>query len=238
MRNVLLVGVVLIEVLLPPAPLRPGQDARTLSIAGRAGSAQVLEFDGKSYVNLEDLARLTQGTLSFSALHIVLAFPAAAPTRTPTMAATPAATPATAPAAAPQPENGFSTGFLQAGIEYMSAVREWRITIVNSIENNSPISEHWISGLQGNAAKNLALAATSRSTKDDWDGYESLQALSKNMQKLSDRFLADRRSLKYIDPKSIANDRLDQQILACAHSLASMAAENQFRHESQCSEAR
>ena len=238
MTNVLRITATLIVALLPGAFLRAEHDARTLSVAGNAGSVQVLEFDGKSYVNLEDLAHLTQGTLSFSVLHIVLALPAAAPTTTPTMPATPAPMPATAPAALPQPKNGFSKGFLQAGIEYMSAVREWRITIVNSIENNSPISEPWISGLQGNAAKNLALAATSRSTKDDRDGYESFQALSKNMQKLSDRFLADRRSLKYIDPKSIANDRLDKQILACVHSLASMAAENQFRDESQCSEAR
>lgn len=56
------------------------------------------------------------------------------------------------------------------------------------------------------------------------------------MQNLSELFLNKRRQSQYIDPKSIDNDPLDQQILACARSLASMAADNQFHEEAACIE--
>lgn len=56
------------------------------------------------------------------------------------------------------------------------------------------------------------------------------------MQKLSDQFLAKRRQVAYIDPKSIDNDPLDRQILACGRGLAAMAADNQFHEEPACTE--
>jgi hypothetical protein len=120
----------------------------------------------------------------------------------------------------------------------MNAIREWRITIVNSIRDNSPVSEEWVSELQRRAQKNLALVGAGRSTEDDRNGNLLLAAEFANMRKLSDGFLSRRKRLQYIDPGSIDNDPLDRQILACARSLASMGADNQFRDEAACIEAR
>jgi hypothetical protein len=198
-------------------------DARTLSIAGRSESAKILELSGKSYVEVEDVARLTRGSLAFKANQVLLTLPVE---------------PAQSPGAAPPATQGFSKEFLQAGIEQMSAIREWRITIVNSIHDNSPVSADWIAELQRRAQKNLALVGAARSTEADQNGYLLLAAEFANMQKLSDRFLSKRKQLQYIDPDSIDNDPLDQQILACARSLASMAAANQFHDEASCTEAR
>jgi hypothetical protein len=203
-------------------PWQSAPEARTLSIVGQSEYAKILELNGKSYVQVEDVARLTRGSLTFNANRVFLALPAE-------RGHTSAAPPAT---------HGFSKEFLQAGIEQMSAIREWRITIVNSIKNNSPVSEEWVSELQNRAHKNLALVGAARSTEDDRNGYLLLAAEFANMRKLSDGFLSRRRRLQYIDPSSIDNDRLDRQILACAHSLESMAADNQFRDEPACSEAR
>jgi hypothetical protein len=202
----------------PSAP-----DARTLSIAGHPESAKVLELNGKSYVAVEDVARLARGSLTFQANRILLTLPAEQ---------------AHPPAAPSSASHGFSKEFLQAGIEEMSAIREWRITIVNSVRNNSPVSEEWVSELGRRANKSLALAGAARSTEDDRNGYLLLAAEFANMQKLSDRFLSKRKQMQYIDPKSIDNDPLDRLILACAHSLASMAADNQFHDEASCREAR
>lgn len=134
--------------------------------------------------------------------------------------------------------HGFSREFLQALIEQMSDIREWRAAVNNSIQSNAPISEQFVGELQRGAHKNLALAGTVRSTQEDHHCYPLLAAEYSNMQKLSDRFLSLRKQLKYIDPRSADNDPLDRQILACAHSLASMAADNQFHAEPQCTEAR
>jgi hypothetical protein len=223
MRNVFLMTMMVLAAASYLANSQSAPDARTLSIAGHSESAKVLEVNGKSYVQVEDLARLTQGSLTFKANRILLTLPAEQ---------------AHSPVKALSATQGFSKEFIQAGIEQMSAIREWRITIVNSIQNNSPVSEEWVSELGRRAHKSLALAGTARSTEDDRNGYLLLAAEFSNMQKLSDRFLSRRKQMQYIDPRSIDNDPLDRQILACARSLASMAADNQFRDEASCREAR
>jgi hypothetical protein len=205
------------------APAQSAPDARTLSIAGQSDYVKIVELNGKAYVEVEGVARLTRGSLTFQGNRILLTLPSEP------VHASPTASPAT---------QGFSKGFLQTGIEQMNAIREWRITIVNSIRNNSPVSEEWVSELQRRAQKNLALVGTARSTEDDRNGYLLLAAEFANMRKLSDDFLSRRKRLQYIDPDSIDNDPLDRQILACAHSLASMAADNQYRDEAACIEAR
>jgi hypothetical protein len=192
---------------------------RTLTIAGHPGSARILESGGKSYVALDDLARLVNGSLSFNGNQVVLALtidPAAA---------TPAAKP------------GFSRPFMEAGIELMSSIREWRITIVNSIQNNTLVSEEWISRLRRRSEEKLAMASAARSTDDDRSGYPLLAAEVANMKQFSEQFLSKRRQSLAINPNSLDNDSLDQQILACGRSLASMAAEGRFHEEPACTEA-
>jgi hypothetical protein len=221
MRNVFLIAIMALPAASFLAHWQSDQDARTLSIAGQSEYAKVLEVNGKSYIAVDDVARLTRGALTFKGNQILLTL-SGEPTH-----------PAAGVAPAPQ---GFSKEFLQAGIEQMSAIREWRITIVNAIHNNFPVPEESVSELQRRAHKNLALATTARSTEDDGKAYQLLAAEFANMQRLSDRFLSKRRQLQYIDPSSIDNDPLDRQILACGRSLASMAAENQFRDEASCIE--
>ncbi len=223
MRNIFVLTIEILLILSLLAPSQSVPDARTFAVSGHAGYAKILDLNGKYYVELQDLARLMGGSLAFKADRITLAIPAGQ---------------AHTPAAVPKGKVGFSKDFLKAAIEQMSEIREWRITIVNSIQNNTPVPEEWVSQLRRKAEKNLALAAAARSTEDDHNAYPLLAAEVVNMQKLSDRFLSMRRRLQYIHPSSIANDRLDQQILACARSLASMAADNQFRDEPMCTEAR
>jgi hypothetical protein len=221
MRNIFLIATMVLLAVSFLAHSQSDQDARTFSITGQPEYAKVLELNGKSYVAVEDVARLTRGTLAFRANQIFL---------------TPAGDPAHPPAKVSPAAKGFSKEFLQTGIEQMSAIREWRITIVNSIHNNFPVPEEWVSELQRRAHKNLALVAAARSTEDDRNAYQLLAAEFANMQMLSDRFLSKRKQLQYIHPSSIDNDPLDRQILACARSLASMAAENQFHDEPSCIE--
>ena len=221
MRNVLRLTLLLS---LAGCVLTPGQsasDGRTFSILGQSQHANILELNGKSYVAIEDVARLTRGSISFNANQVLLSLPAQ---------------PASA-AAAPTTQ-GFSKEFRETGIELMSSLREWRITIVNSIQNNSLVSEEWVSDLQRRAQRSLALVGSARSTQDDRSGYVLLAAEFANMRKLSDNFLSKRRQIQYVDPHSIDNDPLDRQIVACGRSIAAMAADNQYRDEAACIEAR
>ena len=84
------------------------------------------------------------------------------------------------------------------------------------------------------AAKSLTLASVALSTDSDRDALRLLTNEFDNMQKLSNSILELRKSLDYISPDTLADDPLDQRIMNCAHSLASMAAGRQFQDDGSC----
>jgi hypothetical protein len=55
-----------------------------------------------------------------------------------------------------------------------------------------------------------------------------------NMQKLTANYLRMAASMNYISPVSLDNDPFDQKTHHWAHSLAPMAAANQFVQDSSC----
>jgi len=202
----------------PPPDSQPGS---TLAVTGHTGTTPLVEMNGRSYVDLEALTRLIEGSLSYKQNDVTLTLPSA---------------PGEAPAA--EATQGFSKPFVQAGIEQMAVIREWRVAIVDSVQHNYPISENWVSAQRRLADRNLKLASAAASTDDDRSGVAVLTAEFNNMQKLSDRILAKRRKATYIPPKSLNNDPLDQQILACAQSMAAMVANNAFVDDANCRESR
>jgi hypothetical protein len=121
------------------------QDAnqnRTLIVNGRSENVPVIQVNGRSYVDLEALARAANGSLSFSGNEIALTLPGSLANANTTSANT-ASAPAAAPAPAANP--GFSPAFLKAGIEQMGTVREWHTALAAAIQNGTPVAAFWIS---------------------------------------------------------------------------------------------
>jgi hypothetical protein len=194
------------------------QKTTTFTIAGHAGQAQLVQINGKSYVEIETLARLTQGTLSFKANQTTLTLPTSD---------------SGGKASAPHAKAGFSTAFVQAGIEEMSVIREWRIAIVNAVQNNTPVSEDWVSTHHRLADKNLSLASAAASTDDDRNAFPLLTAEFNNMQKLSELYLAMRKQASAISPDNFDN-ALEEQILSCARGFVSMTENHEFQDQASC----
>jgi hypothetical protein len=217
-------GFSLSALLLVPAIVlaQASQGDMTLSVRGHEGQARVIQSGGRSFVDVESLARITGGTLGFQANQIVLALPGAS----------------TAPPRTPQQEaakTGYSRDFLRAGIEAMSAVREWRSTMENAIRTNNPVEESWVSGYRRSAESGMRLAIAAATTDSDRKAVPLLQNELSNMRQWSDRFLDMRKSLTYISPNSLDNDPLDQKILACAQGLAAQAVQGgQFEDVAAC----
>jgi hypothetical protein len=195
------------------------QKATRFTIAGHPGEAQILQLNGKSYVEIETIARLTQGSLSFKGNQTILALPPAD---------------AEAPATTPHAKAGFSTAFVQAGIEEMSMIREWRIAIVNAVVNNIPISVDWVAERHRQAEKDLALTSAAASTDDDRSAYPLLSAEFNNMQKLSEAYLAMRNRSAFISVDTFDNSPLEEQILTCARGFVTMTETHEFLDQAAC----
>jgi hypothetical protein len=199
------------------------QQTRTIIVNGQTGQVTVVQVDGRSYVDLEALARIANGSLGFNGNQITLTLPGAA-----------GAAAAAAPSASSQPTPGLSRGFLKAGIEAMSLVREWHSALANAIQNGFPIAENWLSGYRIQAAAGLRLASVAASTDSDQSAVQLLTAEFENMKTLSSNYVAKRQSLDYIAPDALTNDALNQKIMNCGHSLSAMAASGQFVDDGSC----
>jgi hypothetical protein len=194
------------------------QQNLTFLVNGQPGQAAVVQMNGRSFVDIESLVRIVNGSLRFKENQIILTLPA--PTTN-------------APSAQAEPP-AFSKDFLRAGIEEMAAIREWRSVLTNSVQHGYPVAEDWLSDYRGQAAKNLTLASVAASTDYDRGALKLLTSEFDNMDKLSNNILAIRKSRDYLPPDALNDDPLNQRILTCAHSLASMVASGKFEDDGTC----
>lgn len=199
------------------------QENRYLTVNGQSSQVAVLQINGRSYADLEALARAVNGSLAFNGNQIALTLPLS-PTSTST---------GSSPDAAPT-DTGLSRPFLKAGIEAMSTVREWHSALANAIRNQYLISEDWLNPLRDQAATNLRLASVAASTDSDRSALPLLTSEFNNMKQLSDKYVAKRQSASYIAPDSLQNDDLDKKIVACGHALAALVASSRFQDDGSC----
>jgi hypothetical protein len=196
---------------------------RTLVLTGHPGELPVLETGGRSYVDIEALTRLANGTLNFRGNQIVLTLPTGGASAPPTNSET------------DHPGvSGFSKDFLKAGLEEMAVIREWRSALINAIRQGHPVTEDWVGTFRAQAQQNLRLVSLAASTDTDRNALQLLNNEFNNMKKLSNRFVEANKSRTYISPNAWESDPLDQKILNCAHSLAAMASNNQFVDDGSC----
>jgi hypothetical protein len=198
------------------------QQEYTLSVNGQAGTAKVVQINGHSYVDVEALARIANGSIAYQGNQILLTLPRVG-------GAAASSTPASQPA-----NTGFSKEFLTAGIEYMSQIREWRNTLWTAITNQYQLFDDLFVPYREQAAKNLRLVKVAASTEADQNAAQLLSNEYENMDNLTQKYLTKRARLEFIDPNSLDSDLLDQKVLRCARSLAAMASSNQFFDDGSC----
>jgi len=203
------------------------QQTSSLVVSGQQGQAKVIQDQGRNYVDVDGLARLTNGSISFNGNQIVLTLPGSggnAPAQAETQAAP----------QAPSSPPGFSKAFITAGTEAMAQVREWHTALRTAIEHGVPINDQWLGTYHAQARESLRLASVAISTDSDKSAYPFLVHEFNNMKSLSDQYVQITKNMDYIDPNSLQSDPLNQRFVACAHSLSSMASTNQFFDDGSC----
>jgi hypothetical protein len=196
------------------------QPAGTLIIAGQQDQAPIVKINGKSYVDIESLARITHGSVRFQGSQTILTLPVSGSTAAATAQ----------PARTPQ----LSEGYLSAEIEALNQIREWRASLAGAVQNNYPVTENWIGGLRRTADAKLQLAIAAATTDPDQKAVELLRNDFAAMLEISDQFLAMHTKANYTPPDSFDNNALDQKILSCQKALLSMAATKQFQDDPSC----
>jgi hypothetical protein len=200
------------------------QQTSSLVVSGQQGQATVIQVEGRNYVEVEGLARIANGTISFNGNQIVLQLARSGGTNPPSVT----------PSPSPPPAPGFSKGFLNTGIEAMVRVREWHTALKAAIERGVPVYADWLDTYRTQAQQGLRLTSVAISTDADKNAYPFLVNEFNNMTTLAAKYVQMTKSMNYFTPDSLQSDPLDQKILACGRTLSAMVTANQIIDDGSC----
>jgi hypothetical protein len=192
------------------------------SVQGYPGQATVLQVQGRTFVDLQELARITNGSFSFERERIILTLPRRD---------------ASDPAGDAAAKASFSRPFNRAAIEAMAAMREWGGMLLVIAQNGYPVETgmvgNTIQAYQARTAESIGLASTAASTESDYRGLELLRDEFNYAQAWADSFVKDRASMK-MSERRIKDDDEAQKILHCGQFLAQMFAGGTFQDDVAC----
>lgn len=213
--------------LLVVASAQSQRQEETLSVQGFAGRANVVRLQGRAFVDLEDLVRITNSSLSFEKGRTVLILPNGDGAQG---------------ASGDTSQSGFSRPFTRAAIEAMASIREWGGMLQAIVENGYPLGKatagNMITAYQGRAADSVSLAAAAASTDSDYHGLELLRNELSNAQGWSDSYVRARNSMSAAEmtmsEHPVDGDQEAQRIISCGQFLAQMFASGSFQDNAAC----
>ena len=220
-RDTIRTSAMLAAILLLPLLVLVAQETNSLLIEGPQGQTRVIHVEGKNYVEVDEFARITGGSLRFVGSQIILSLPGSD-------------TPAQATNSTPKPVASLSKPFLTGGIETMREILEWHASLKNAIERGYPLSDAWFGNYRRQIRSSLAQTQAAASTDLDQRAFPLLSNEFDIMNALTDKYLKITVSRDYLAPNSLESDPLNQKLMTCWHSLASMASSNQFVDDGSC----
>ena len=221
-RRALMGFVVLVAWVMAPAQTR--QYKKALSVDGSSGAVTVLQSQGRVFVDVQELARMTGGSVNFEKDRIVLVIPrGSGPDGT-------------------EDSSRFTPAFTSAAIQAMASIREWGGLVMTTVQNGYPVGNNLagnsIAEYQARAADSIALASAAASTNADHRGLELLKGEFSNVQDWTQHFVDARRSLSAVklttSENAIYNDEDAQRALRCGQFLAEMFATGAIQEDAAC----
>ncbi|MGC2109973.1 MAG: hypothetical protein WA655_10680 [Candidatus Korobacteraceae bacterium] len=209
------------------APAQTQRQREAFSVQGYSGQTNVMRLQGRVFVDVQDLARITNGSLSFDGGNLVLTLSGCEnserPNRDPVKA-------------------GFSRSFMTAAIGAMGSIREWggilQATVQDRYPVGTPMTGNTIIAYQERAADSVALASAAASTDSDYRGLELLRNEFNNLKGWTDTFFQARKSLtaQYmtLTDTPLQDDDEAQKIIHCGQFLAQMFPSGTFQDDAVC----
>jgi hypothetical protein len=198
---------------------------KTLVINGHSGNAMIYQIDGKSYVDLESIARISNGSLSFSSGKIVLSLPGASDAPG-------------SPAASQEAPAGLSDDFVRAALQDVATIKEWSGTLASAVQRGVPGDGSRLTTFHDRAADQLRLAKIAASSEPDQRALRLLTNHFNLMTSWNDKLVSERKRMdtgKYsIDPNAMANDETYQKITGCSRFLNTMLPSGHFQDDRFC----
>jgi hypothetical protein len=214
---------------------------KILVVNGKNAGPVVRQIDGRSYVDIETLAQVTNGVVTIERHRIVVTIPASDP-GSPASAAPASAAPADAGAAparaAPaQPPQGLSRDFASAAIAALAEMREMRGAIRAMITYGLAVSDTWAQDDHGRVMTSIRQAEVAATTEDDLHALQLLESEADKLASWEDSVFAARQALNgamTVDPNALQNDPALAKIRSCGQFLNAMLVSGAFADDPSC----
>lgn len=194
------------------------------SINNEARDAKIVQMNGHEYVDVEDLARITNGFLCFQQDRVVLFLPA--PENETTTHARP-----------PAREERLSKDFMRAGIEAAASMREWSSTLAYLLRYGIPVGDAMVP-YREKALEELSVASVAASTASDQNALQLLSNEFQNSSTWSDDLVKARNAAfagEYaMNDHALSTDSLFQKVSQCGSFLGAMLASGRFEDNNAC----
>jgi hypothetical protein len=195
---------------------------KKLEVNGRTMDSPVIQIGGRSYVDVETLAQVTNGVLAVQPDKVVLTIPPNGP-----RAAQPSS----------PPPDALSREFAREAIGLLAEMREWRGAIGTTRSYNVPFAGTWPQDYHDRIEADLQRVSVAAMTPGDQQALQLLTNEFGNLSNWANNVIAERQSLnatKTVDPDVTQNDQDLKKISACSNFLGGMLVSGTFSDDLSC----
>jgi len=220
-RFVLVFGLVLsltVALLGQPTP------DKVLVVNGRTAATAIRQIDGRSYIDIETLAQITNGVFTVEPNRIVLTIPGS------DSSVTPSATPS-------QTTQGLSKDFAKAASAELAEMREWRGALGTMITYGLAVSGSWAQEYHAQVEEGLRQAMVAASTDADRNALQLIRNEYDKLAGWAGDVFAERQALdgaRTMDPNATQNDAALAKIMSCGRFLNVMLVSGVFADDPSC----
>ena len=196
---------------------------RTLFVNGKSVGT-VVQIGGRSYLDIDTVAQIMNGTVTVEANRILLVVPGRGPVQN-------------SNAGPPQPAQGLSKEFARPAIAELAEMREWRGAVGAILAYGSPVVGTWPQDYHDRVEASLQQAAVAASTAADQDALQLLRNEFGNLSQWANDVVSARQSLnatKSVNPTATQNDQALAKIMNCSNFLSSMLVSGVFADNPNC----
>jgi hypothetical protein len=200
--------------------LAQGTPDKMLVVNGKTSATALRVIDGRSYMDIESFAQITNGVVTFEANRVILTIPLAPSNATP-LNVTP----------------GLSSNFAKAAIASVAEMKEWQGALRAMVTYGLATGGDWARSYQDQVMTSLEQATAAASTDSDRAALQLLENQFANLAGWTNTLVAERQALdgaKTVDPNSLRNDPVLAKISACGSFLGEMLVSGAVADDPHC----
>ena len=193
---------------------------KTLLVNGKSTSAVVLQVDGHSYIDIETLAQITNGSVKFEPNQIVLIIPNS-----------------NFDANSPQPTPALSKDFASAAIATLAEMKEWKGVLGTMVTFGLAVDGSWAQIYHERVQTSMEQATVAASTNSDHNALQLLSTQFANLAKWESVVVAERQNhngARTVVPNSLQNDPVLTKFSSCGKFLMTMLGSGIFADNPSC----